>query len=194
MLALRPGDRRALPRMPMVALHEPIGKKLLLSPLRATGATIAGVGHLTMAVGKGVTWVGDKIRVPRREEDRYIEEPEAVEVVRRWRAGKQEREAAGKKGGGLGVRTRILRMVTGHYVCTGEGKCCDRKDMPIPDEKKKVSAGEKKLVIEEDFKIFNEKGEKTWSKDVDVEVVSTATTTRADSLVVGDEKCVKEFC
>lgn len=119
----------------MVILHEPIRKKILLSPLRATGATIRGVGHVTMGLGKGIQWVGDKISVRRSEKQKFM--PEA--------------------------------------------------DWLKAEEEKKKRKEEKKSKRECDFKIFNEKGEKTWES-----VENDTTSTVAPSLA--DEKVEKEFC
>ncbi|KAF7502191.1 hypothetical protein GJ744_006761 [Endocarpon pusillum] len=152
-LGLRPGDRKVLPRMPMVALQEPIGRKVLLSPLRATGATIRGVGHVTMGLGRGVHWFGDKISVRRSEKQKFIPEADWLKAEEEKKKRKDEKKTYASSRGSKGW----------------------------------MSARKEILNNEREFKIFNEKGEKTW-KSVEDDTTSSV----APSLV--DEKVEKEFC
>jgi hypothetical protein len=79
-LALKPGDRKVLPRMPMVAIHESVTKKVLLSPFRVTGATIKGVGHMYHGVGEGMCWIGDKVSMRKAENERWVAEADWVKA------------------------------------------------------------------------------------------------------------------
>jgi hypothetical protein len=89
--SLKVGERRVLPRMPMVPIREPTVKKILLSPLRGTGALIQGVGHLTMGMGKGMKWVGKKVGCKRGEKGKWISQVE-------WEDRMREVEALRKQG------------------------------------------------------------------------------------------------
>jgi hypothetical protein len=161
----------------MIALHEPIAKKILLSPLRATGATIRVVGHVTMGAGRAFHWVGDKVGMRRQETDKYIAEAdyeahmkkETERTERAWkkmtmRTKKKQQKQRSKWGGKEG----------------GESVGDDRIG------RHEVNKNEKE---ESEFKIFNEKGEKTWYPRQD-DGASTSTATA--SLV--DEKVEREFC
>lgn len=150
----------------MIALHEPIAKKILLSPLRATGATIRGVGHMTMGIGKGVHWVGDKVSIRRSEDQKFIAEADWVEEVH-GEERKKERERANELKKKQYMQKFFNRCNRNRGVVREEA---------VTENKGKVS----------DFKIFNEKGEKTW-KDSEDDTASTV----AASLV--DEKIEKEF-
>jgi hypothetical protein len=142
--------------MPMVVLHEPIAKKVLLSPLRVTGATIRGVGHATIGLGRGVHWIGNKISIRRSEKQKYmleadwLEAEEAKHKAKEEKKTKQKQQKKEKKKNGCSIKT--------------------------PEK-----------VVSPDFKIFNEKGQKTWSDSED----DTASTVAASMV---DEKVEKEFC
>lgn len=166
-LSLKPGDRKVLPRMPMVPLHEPAAKKVLLSPLRVTGATIRGVGHITMGLGKGVHWLGDKVSIRRTEEQRFM--PEADWLDREAALDKKKEEKKQMK-----KDKREVKAIVGTCGTTRYGANSSSEKV----EEVRTRA---------DFKIFNEKGEKTW-KDLEDDTASTV----AASLV--DEKLEKEFC
>ncbi|KIW93421.1 uncharacterized protein Z519_06026 [Cladophialophora bantiana CBS 173.52] len=58
-LALRPGDIKALPRMPMVQVKESRRVRIAKFPLRAAGSAISGVGLALKTVGHGVAKLGD---------------------------------------------------------------------------------------------------------------------------------------
>lgn len=164
-LSLKPGDRKVLPRMPMVALHEPMAKKILLSPLRVTGATIRGVGHVTMGIGKGVHWVGNKVSFRRSEEQKYM--PEVVWREKQALKVKKKKEEEEKK--------QVQK----------NKKCCAKRTSLMGTLNTNMDT--KKDNVASDFKIFNEKGEKTW-KDMEDD---TASTIAASSV---DVKVEKEFC
>ncbi len=157
-LSLKVGDRKVLPRMPMVALHEPIAKKILLSPLRATGATIRGVGHVTMGLGNGMHWVGEKVSIRRSEEQKYMREAEweerEEETRKRTEASKRMKEEKKQRK----VRARD------NAVVRSEGSTKEKEKNDV------------------DFKIFNEEGEKTW-KDVEDDVVSSVAGSLVDEKV-----------
>jgi hypothetical protein len=78
--------------MPMVALHEPTAKKVLLSPLRVTGATIRGVGYITMGIGRGVHWIGGKVSVRRSEKQKYMLEADWLEAEEVKHKAKEEKK------------------------------------------------------------------------------------------------------
>ncbi|EXJ69423.1 uncharacterized protein A1O5_07459 [Cladophialophora psammophila CBS 110553] len=58
-LALRPGDIKALPRMPMIQVKESRRVRIAKFPLRAAGSAISGVGLALKTVGHGVAKLGD---------------------------------------------------------------------------------------------------------------------------------------
>ena len=60
-LALKPGDRRALPRMPSVEIKEPSLPRIAKSPFRLLGGTVSGTGKVISALGHGLGHVGSKI-------------------------------------------------------------------------------------------------------------------------------------
>ena len=159
--SLKVGDRKVLPRMPMVALHEPILKKIALSPLRVTGATIRGFGHGMVGLGRGVHFVGDKVSIRRSEEQKYMPETDWLEVEA---AKKQSREE----------KKRQKKM---------NKRGCVRDDGVVRYE---ASTDTNEKTTDCDFKIFNEKGEKTWIESEDDTASAVASTV--------DEKVEKEFC
>lgn len=57
-LSMKPGDRRALPRMPMVLVKEKKRARIIKAPFRATGAVIGLGGFAIKVVGKGVCKLG----------------------------------------------------------------------------------------------------------------------------------------
>ncbi|KIW22541.1 uncharacterized protein PV07_12419 [Cladophialophora immunda] len=58
-LALKPGDVKALPRMPMVQVKESRRLRIAKFPLRTAGSAISGVGLALKTVGHGVAKLGD---------------------------------------------------------------------------------------------------------------------------------------
>ncbi|KIV83998.1 hypothetical protein PV11_05978 [Exophiala sideris] len=58
-LALKVGDRRALPRMPMVEIKERKRVRVAKAPIRTVAAAVSGVGHAVRAVGHGIAKLGD---------------------------------------------------------------------------------------------------------------------------------------
>jgi hypothetical protein len=146
--------------MPMVALHEPIAKKIFLSPLRVTGATIRGVGYLTMGAAGVLHLIGDKVAIRRKEEDKFMPEAEYLDEMMTKEEAKKEK-AKHKKW----------------------KKCFKKNNGAVKHEVSKNQEKDR----ETDFKVFNEKGEKTWKDLVEDDNASTA----AGSLV--DEKLEKEF-
>lgn len=168
-LSLKPGDRKVLPRMPMVVLHEPVGKKIMLSPFRATGATIRGVGNMTIAVGKGVHWIGDKVSMRRSEEQKYMPEAEwkQKEALRKV---KEERKSTEKK---------VKKGWAGFKAFKGANT-----------NTKTTERGSKRSSL--NFTIFNEKGQKTW-EDMEDDSASTIAPSTVSVSVTG-EKVEKEFC
>lgn len=156
--------------MPIIPLYEPIAKKILLSPLRATGATIRGVGHVAVGLGRGVHWVGEKVSVRRSDEDKYISQADWEEDLI-----KTEEEALKKE--------RQKKINTGRLTECNEVGSLDASVHETGTEKDNHRAEDHDC----GFKIFNEKGEKHWSGPEDDQA-----STVAASLV--DEKVEKEFC
>jgi hypothetical protein len=130
--------------MPMVALHEPVAKKILLSPLRVTGATIRGVGHITMGLGRRVHWVGDKVSIRRSEEQKYMPEADYLEAEEAKKKRKEEKDQ--RKRNRCGRSTKV--------------------------ENNKVNAEKENKA--DGFRIFNEGGEKTWKDSEDDTVSTVA--------------------
>lgn len=157
--------------MPMVSLHEPTTKKLLLSPLRVTGATIRGVGHVTMGIGKGVHWVGNQVSVRRSEEQKYMPEVEWL-----------EKEALKK----MKLQVKADQILMKKNNKDDEKSCVKHKSIFAALLVGKVDNKTDNAAVR-DFKIFNEKGEKTWQDMED----DTASTLAPSSM---DEKVEKEFC
>lgn len=62
-LALQPGDRKALPRMPMVEVKERKRVKIAKAPFRGIGLAITGVGATVRAVGHGVAKLGSAVKM-----------------------------------------------------------------------------------------------------------------------------------
>ena len=62
-LTLKPGDRRVLPRMPMVEVKERRRITVIKAPFRATAAVLSGAGTAIKGIGQGVCWIGDKVRL-----------------------------------------------------------------------------------------------------------------------------------
>ncbi|OAP55245.1 hypothetical protein AYL99_10218 [Fonsecaea erecta] len=58
-LALKPGDVKALPRMPMVQIKEPRHVRVAKFPLRTAAVAISGIGLAMKTVGHGVAKLGD---------------------------------------------------------------------------------------------------------------------------------------
>lgn len=160
----------------MVSLHEPTTKKLLLSPLRATGATIRGVGHVTMGIGKGVHWIGNQVSFRRSEEQQYMPEPDWLEqeALKKMKQDKADLVVKKKKKNKNkdDEKSCVKRGSTFASLCT-----------------RNVDTKNGNAVVG-DFKIFNEKGEKTW-KDMEDDTASTLAPSSVDEKV---EKVEKEFC
>jgi len=62
-LKLQPGDRKALPRMPMIEFKE--GKSVLVAkaPFRCAAAVIGGAGFVIRSVGNGLSAVATKVKM-----------------------------------------------------------------------------------------------------------------------------------
>jgi hypothetical protein len=59
-LKLQPGDRKALPRMPMVHVKEKKRIQVIKAPFRGVAAVVGGAGLAVKGIGKGLCWVGEK--------------------------------------------------------------------------------------------------------------------------------------
>ncbi|KAI1626336.1 hypothetical protein EDD37DRAFT_339959 [Exophiala viscosa] len=75
--ALKVGDRRALPRMPMVEIKERKRVRVAKAPIRTVAAAISGVGHVVRAVGHGVVKLGELGKLGKSSE--WIPEPDVVD-------------------------------------------------------------------------------------------------------------------
>ena len=62
-LNLQPGERKALPRMPMVHLKEKKRIQVIKAPFRGVAAVVGGAGIAIKGVGKGLCWVSEKVHM-----------------------------------------------------------------------------------------------------------------------------------
>jgi hypothetical protein len=62
-LQLQPGDRKALPRMPMVHIKERKRIQVVKAPFRGVAAVVGGAGLAIKGVGKGLCWVSEKVHM-----------------------------------------------------------------------------------------------------------------------------------
>lgn len=62
-LKLQPGDRKALPRMPMVHVPEKKRVQIIKAPFRGIAVVVGGTGLAVKGVGKGLCWVGEKVHM-----------------------------------------------------------------------------------------------------------------------------------
>lgn len=60
---LKPGERKALPRMAMVLVKEKRRYFIVKAPFRATAAVVHGVGSVVKHVGRGICKVGEVIKL-----------------------------------------------------------------------------------------------------------------------------------
>jgi hypothetical protein len=120
-----------------------------------------------MGLGKGVHWLGDKVSIRRTEEQKFMPEADWL-----------DREAALKK-----KKEEKKQMKKDKREVKPIGGTCGTTRYEANSSTGKVE----QVCTRADFKIFNEKGEKTW-KDLEDDTASTV----AASLV--DEKLEKEFC
>ncbi|EXJ77220.1 hypothetical protein A1O3_10378 [Capronia epimyces CBS 606.96] len=67
-LALQPGERRALPRMPMVEIKERKTVRVIKAPFRTVGFVVEGVGLAVRSVGQGVVKLGELGRLGKSSE------------------------------------------------------------------------------------------------------------------------------
>ena len=81
-LALKPGERRALPRMPCVKIVESAPKRIVKAPFRATAAVVLGTGAVVKAVGHGIGKVGKGLKMGQSKE--WVPEADAKCVNGRY--------------------------------------------------------------------------------------------------------------
>lgn len=62
-MSLEPGDRKALPRMPMVQIKERRRIRVVKAPFRAAAAVIGGTGFVLKQVGKGISNMGKALKM-----------------------------------------------------------------------------------------------------------------------------------
>ena len=62
-LKLQPGDKKVLPRMPMVHIKEKKRVQVIKAPFRGVAAVVGGAGLAIKGVGKGLCWVGEKVHM-----------------------------------------------------------------------------------------------------------------------------------
>lgn len=60
-MTLQPGDRKTLPRLPMVHVKEAKRVRILKAPFRSVAALAWMVGHAISEAGNGLIWVSDKL-------------------------------------------------------------------------------------------------------------------------------------
>ena len=98
-LALKPGERRALPRMPFVKVVESTPKRIVKAPFRATAAIILGTGSVIKAVGHGIGKVGKGMKMG--ESKKWVPEADARSVN-----GKYVKVGRDEEGTGVRVETK----------------------------------------------------------------------------------------
>jgi hypothetical protein len=62
-MALQPGDRKALPRMPMVKIKERKRVMIAKAPFRGVGLLVGGTGAAIRSVGHGLCLLGNKVKM-----------------------------------------------------------------------------------------------------------------------------------
>lgn len=67
-MALQPGDRKALPRMPMVKIKERKCVMVGKAPFRGVGLLIGGTGSAIRGVGNGLCLLSNKIKMGKSSE------------------------------------------------------------------------------------------------------------------------------
>lgn len=67
-LKLQPGERKALPRMPLVHVTEKKRIQVVKAPFRGVAVVVGGAGLAVKGVGKGLCWVGEKVHMGQRGE------------------------------------------------------------------------------------------------------------------------------
>jgi hypothetical protein len=67
-LTLQPGDRKALPRMPMVKIKEKKGITLIKAPFRGVGFIVGGTGAAIKGIGQGLCHIGNKVKMGKSSE------------------------------------------------------------------------------------------------------------------------------
>lgn len=76
-LKLQPGDRTALPRMPMVEIKERKRVRIAKAPLRSVGFVVGGMGLAIRSVGHGVLKLGDLVALGKSSE--WVPEADVVD-------------------------------------------------------------------------------------------------------------------
>lgn len=92
-MALQPGDRKGLPRMPKVLVKEKLAVRIAKSPFRVTGKFVRTTGTVIKQVGHGLAFVADKISMGSAE--RWVLEEDLKEE--QAKKEKKEVEEASKK-------------------------------------------------------------------------------------------------
>ncbi|KIW13943.1 hypothetical protein PV08_06724 [Exophiala spinifera] len=137
---LQVGDRKVLPRMPMVKIKERKTVRVAKAPFRAAGYAVQGVGVAVSGVARGLEKIGEMSKMGKSAE--WVPEADVLD---------------GKKVGWQAKQKELAKRV-------------------------KMEKAAKKV----DYKVFNEKGEKTWKDDDSV--ASTAKGSDAELVLE------KEFC
>jgi hypothetical protein len=67
-MALQLGDRKALPRMPMVKIKERKRVQIIKAPFRGVGLLVGGTGAAIRGVGHGLCLLGNKVKMGKSSE------------------------------------------------------------------------------------------------------------------------------
>lgn len=67
-LSFKPGDRKILPRMPMVEIKEKRHIQVVKAPFRVAAAVIAGSGRMVESLGHGLIRVSQAVKLGNRSE------------------------------------------------------------------------------------------------------------------------------
>ena len=128
-LKLQPGDRKALPRMPMVHIKEKKRVQVIKAPFRGVAAVVGGAGMAIKGVGKGLCWVGEKAHMGRSGQ--WVAEADLD------KDGKIKRQAAKKNDQSVGSGGE-KKGVTSIFNEKGQLMW---KDAPINDDNTSTAAG-----------------------------------------------------
>lgn len=120
-LALKPGDRKALSRMPSIAVTEALTIRLVKSPFRLLGGTVSGTGAVIRGIGQGLNRVGDKMKMGRSKQ--WVAEAD-VRFDGRGKAWHKD-DLKVRSGGRLGSSVDVREMQT-EYV---------KREVKVFDEK-----------------------------------------------------------
>ena len=113
-LKLQPGDRKALPRMPMVEIKERKRVRVAKAPFRTIGFVVSGVGLVVRAAAHGVVKLGDVAKMGKGSE--WVPEGDVVDgkkvdwssVFEKERRDKLIKIERNERNGGSGVTVKVF--------------------------------------------------------------------------------------